>query len=78
MAVTVKHNWTIGSADHALEVGKTISVKTFQMRKDGKLLERTEGENGVPTFKFVDHAAADEFIEFMKQFNPESVEVNEV
>jgi hypothetical protein len=75
MAITVNFTWT---TDHALDVGKQIHKKTVEMTTAGKLLSRDVDAAGPVTSTFVDQASADEFIDFMKQFNFATVDVKEV
>ena len=75
MAITVSFTWT---TNHELDVGKQIYKKTVEMTTAGKLLSRNVNADGLLTSTFVDQAAADEYISFMQQFNPASVEVAEV
>ena len=75
MAITVNFTW---NTNHDLTVGKKTYEKTVEMTTAGKLLSCELDENGVPTNTFVDQAAADEFIEFMTQFDFATVDVKEV
>ena len=74
MAVTVKHVWA-ESDEHDLEIGKKIHLKIKQMTADGKVVEIIRDPEGVPTSVFINQASAEEYVEFMKQFNPADVEV---
>ena len=75
MAITVHFTW---DTIHTLDDGNKMNQKTAEMTKAGKLINREVDALGVPTSTFVDQASADEFVEFMKQFNPAKVEVKEV
>ena len=77
MAVTVHYNWGI-DVKHTLVEGKQMYIKFVEMQKANKVIDLTDDEFGSPTYTFVDQAAADEFISFMSQFNPESVDVKTV
>jgi hypothetical protein len=78
MAISVHHTWRYG-VYHTEEENKAINDKLKAMQNAGKIVNTEvvvdESRGPSPVWTFVDQAAADEYVAFMAQFNPEKTDV---